>query len=116
MDMLNHASIFALLTLGIQFIPLVVAAAYLVRVKEHYLALMRPTSLAGIFAAIAGTSLGFVNILHGIGATGRFSPESYRLIALGAAEALVPAFFGFACLSVAWLLVAVGLSRERRAP
>ena len=36
------------------------------------------------------------------------------LMAIGAAESLVPVFVGFACLTVAWLLVAVGLWGLRR--
>jgi hypothetical protein len=39
--------------------------------------------------------------------------ESYRIAVIGASESLVAVFVGFACLSVAWLLVAVGMSRGR---
>ena len=36
---------------------------------------------------------------------------SWQRIAIGAGEALVPVFFGFACLTVAWILVALGMRR-----
>jgi hypothetical protein len=52
-------------------------------------------------------------VLRSIAVTPDFSQESYGRIALGASESLVPMFVGFACLSVAWLLVAVGMSRDR---
>jgi hypothetical protein len=35
-----------------------------------------------------------------------------RISAIGLAEALVPIFLGFGCLTCAWLLVAVGLWRH----
>jgi hypothetical protein len=37
-----------------------------------------------------------------------------RQAAVGAAESLVPVFPGFACLTVAWLLVAAGMGRQGR--
>jgi hypothetical protein len=116
MEVLHHAGIFALLTLAIDFVPLVMASVYVVRPTERRLALMRPLSLAGLFAALSGGVLGFLSVLRGIGATPEFSAGSYRLIALGASESLVPMFVGFACLTAAWLLVAVGMSRDRLGP
>jgi hypothetical protein len=116
MEVLRHASIFALLTLAIDFVPLVMAAVYVLRPTERRLALMRPLSLAGLFAALTGGVLGFLSVLRGIGVVPELSERSYRLIALGAAESLVPMFVGFACLTAAWLLVAVGMSRGRVEP
>jgi hypothetical protein len=113
MEILRHAGIFALLTLAIDLVPLVMASIYVVRPTERHLALMRPFSLAGLFAALSGGVLGFLHVLRGIGATPEFSQASYGRIAVGASESLVPMFVGFACLSVAWLLVAVGMSRDR---
>ena len=113
MDILRQASIFALLTLAIGFAPLVMAMIYMVRPTERNLALIRPFSLAGLFSALSGGVLGFLHVLRGIGVTREFSPEEFNRIALGASESLVPMFVGFACLSVAWLLVAAGMSRPR---
>lgn len=116
MEMLQHAGVFALLTLAITLVPLVMAAVYLVRPTDRHLALMRPFSLAGLFAALSGGVLGILHVLRGIGVTREFSEASYGRIAVGASESLVPMFVGFACLSVAWLLVAVGMTRDRAEP
>jgi hypothetical protein len=112
MELLQHAGNFAILTLLIDLVPLGMALVYLVRPTERHLALMRPFSLAGLFAALSGGALGFLNVLRGIGMMDEFSAASYGRIAVGASESLVPMFVGFACLSVAWLLVAVGMSRH----
>jgi hypothetical protein len=112
MEVLRHASIFALLSLAIACTPLVMGLVYVIRPTEKRLALMRPFSLAGIFAALSGTVLGVVNVLRAIGIAREPSAESYRIAVLGASEALVPVFVGFASLTAAWLLVAVGMSRS----
>jgi hypothetical protein len=72
---------------------------------------MRPLSLAGLFAAISGTLSGFINVLRLVWTRG-LSPETYSVMAVGGAESLVSVLVGFACLTVAWLLVAVGMGRQ----
>jgi len=117
MEVIRHASILALLTLIIDVAPLAMALAYVARPTERRLALMRPFSLAGLFAALSGGTLGFINVLRGIGMTTMpLSADAYGRMALGASESLVPMFVGFACLTAAWLLVAVGMSRSRAQP
>lgn len=109
--MLRQATLFSLLTLILGLVPLVMAAVYVIRPTERHLALMRPLSLAGLFAAIAGGVLGFINVLRLVW-TRELTAETYRVMAIGAAESLVPMFVGFASLTVAWLLVAVGMGRQ----
>jgi hypothetical protein len=111
MDMLRQASLFALLTLILDFVPLVMAAVYVVWPTERHLALMRPLSLAGLFAALSGGVLGFINVLVFV-QTRELTAETYRVMATGSAESLVSMFVGFASLTVAWLLVAVGMGRQ----
>ena len=111
MSMLRQASLFALLSLILGFVPLVMAVVYVIRPTERHLALMRPLSLAGLFAAIAGGVLGFINVLFLVW-TRELTAETYRVMAIGAAESLVPVLVGFASLTVAWLLVAVGMGRQ----
>ena len=113
MEIWQQLGFFAKLTLAIDLVPLAMAVMYLLRPTERRLALMRPFSLAGLFAALAGGVIGFLVVLRGIGMTPEFTQSAYRGMALGASEALAPTFVGFACLSVAWLLVAVGMSRSR---
>ena len=110
MNMLSQMGILAKLTIMIGFVPLVMAIVYVVRPTEHNLALMRPLSLAGLFAAIAGTIMGFISTLRFVW-TRELTADTYKVMAVGAAESLVPVFLGLGCLTVAWLLIAVGMAR-----
>jgi hypothetical protein len=112
MELLHNAGGYAKLTLAMGLVPLIMAIIYVVSPTERNLALMRPLSLAGLFASLSGPTLGFLITLRDIGQHG-IGDGSYGRLAAGASESLVPTFFGFACLSVAWLLVAVGMSRSR---
>jgi hypothetical protein len=111
MEMLHNTSLFGRLTLLLSVVPLVMAVVYASRPTEQNLALMRPLSLAGLFAAIAGTLSGFINVLR-LFWTRDATSETYRVMAIGAAESLVPVLLGFACLTVAWLVVAIGMGRQ----
>jgi hypothetical protein len=112
MEVLHGASIFALLTIVIAFAPLLMAVVYVARPTERNLALMRPVSLAGIFGALCGVVAGFIAILRGIGVNAAPIADVYPKIAVGFAEALIPVFVCFGCLTVAWLLVALGMRRQ----
>ena len=112
METLRNVSLIGLLTLVLTLTPLVMAVMYLIRPNERRLALMRPLSLAGLFAALTGAALGFINVFVGLGKRG-FTAEMYTISAIGSAESLVPLFVGFGCLTVAWLLVAAGMGRQR---
>jgi len=109
--MLHCVCVFARLTLILCVVPLVMAVVYAARPTEQNLALMRPLSLASLFAAIAGTLLGFINVLQVFWSRGA-SSETYRVMAIGAAESLVTVLVGFGCLTVAWLVVAIGMGRR----
>jgi hypothetical protein len=111
MELLHGAGIFALLTIFIGFAPLLMAVAYVARPTERNLALMRPASLAGIFGAFCGVVGGVIVVLRGIGVTAAPIADVYPKIAVGFAEALVPVFVAFGCLTIAWLLVALGMRR-----
>ncbi len=111
MEILRQASLFALLTLVLGCVPFVMGVVYVIRPTERNLELMRPLSLAGLFASIAGSVLGLINVLHLVW-TRDLTAETFKVIAVGASESLVPTFVGFASLTAAWLLVAVGLGRH----
>ena len=64
LDILREASIVALLSLIVSILPLGAGAAYAIRPTEQRLALMRPVSLAGIFAALCGLLSALVNLLR----------------------------------------------------
>lgn len=107
---LSQASIVALASIFMGVVPLAMGIVYVIWPSEQRLALMRPLSLATIFAAVSGSTLGLVNVFRGMGVSQ--SPDFPRIAWIGFAEALVPVFFGFGCLTVAWLCVAVGLWRR----
>src|SRR5262245_27682721 len=119
MSVLANASLIALVSIFMGLAPLGMGIAYAIWPHEQRLALMRPLSLAAIFAALSGSALGVLNVLRAMGMsqTGDFS----RVSAIGLAESLVRIFFGFGCLTAAWLCVALGIwrrpcgSRVRRA-
>ena len=110
MNVLAQASIVALISMFMGVVPLGMGIVYAIWPSEHRLALMRPLSLATIFATISGSTLGLLNVLRGMGMSQ--TPDFTRVSAIGLAEALVPIFFGFGCLTVAWLCVALGLWRR----
>ena len=88
------------------------ALAYAIRPTEGKLMLMRPLSLAAIFASICSSSVGFATALRGAGAAGTWSPEGQGNMLVGLSESFIPPFVAFAFLAVAWLLVALGMRRQ----
>lgn len=110
MSVLAQASILALVSMFMGVVPLGMGIVYAIWPSEQRLALMRPLSLAAIFAAVSGSALGVLNVLRGIGMSQ--SVDFSQVSAIGLAESLVPIFTGFGCLTAAWLCVAVGLWRR----
>jgi len=84
------------------------AIAYALRPTERKLSLMRPLSLAAIFAAICSFAGGVAMVFNGAGATREWSNAAF----MGFAECFTPLFVAFAFLALAWLLVAVGMRRQ----
>ncbi|OFW05059.1 MAG: hypothetical protein A3H96_06010 [Acidobacteria bacterium RIFCSPLOWO2_02_FULL_67_36] len=107
---LQQISLFALTSLAVCVLPLLMAICYVFRPSEANLALMRPLSLAAIFAGLSGVFSGLTIILRGLAATPP-SNTPWGSVAAGMSEALIPAFVGFSCLTGAWLLVALGMRR-----
>lgn len=106
---LGNASIVGLLSMLVTIFPLGAGLAYVLWPSEQRLAMMRPLSLAGLFAALCGTTLGAINVLRGFWMAE--GTVDWRIVAIGSAEALVPLFLAFGCLTVAWLCVAIGFYR-----
>ena len=109
-SVLAQAGIVALVSMFMGVVPLGMGIVYAIWPSEQRLALMRPLSLATIFAAVSGSALGLLNVLRGMGMSQ--TPDFSRVAAIGLAESLVPVFLGFGCLTAAWLSVAVGLWRR----
>jgi len=87
------------------------AIAYAARPTEQKLTLMRPLSLASIFAAVCSFTVGVATALKHGADTG-VSAEGLTGMVAGLSESFVPLFVAFAFLAVAWLLVALGLRRQ----
>jgi hypothetical protein len=112
MNALRYLGIAAIFGLVVTAIPLIVAVMFAARPSASRLELMRPLSLAALFSAIAGLFLAIANSLVGIN---RHAGDA-NLTAYAAevfAESTVPAFVSFGLLAAAWLLVAVGMLRQR---
>src|SRR5262245_31023493 len=110
LDMLRQMGIAAFVSMFMGLIPLGFGILYAARPTEQRLALMRPLSLAAIFAAIHGTALGLLNVFRNIGV--QQEPSFDNIAFVGISESLVMLFFGFGCLMLAWLCVAVGMWRR----
>ena len=109
-QILGNASIVARLSMLVTIFPLGAGVAYALRPSEQRLAMMRPVSLAGMFAALCGTVVGAINVLRGIWMSE--GAVDWRIVAVGTAESLVPLLLAFGCLTVAWLCVAAGFRRQ----
>jgi hypothetical protein len=112
-DAFNQSGILAKLSLFVGFVPAGLATAYLYRPTDRKLAIMRPVSLAAIFAGICGCLAGLMAVSMGVAAT-LPRPLDVPSVYVGVSEALVPAFFNFGLLAVSWLIVAVGMTRRPR--
>ena len=111
MELLRHASIMAFLGLLVSVLPLVMGVTFAINPNERRLALMRPLSLAAIFAGLSNLLLGAINVLRGLERMESFDPVSIRAAIPGTAEAIALTLLTFACLTVAWLCVAIGMRR-----
>ena len=95
----------ALLTLGI-------AAAYAWRPNESRLALIRPLSMASLFAALCSFTVGAAHIFDGIAVAQGSSRGTYWPdVAAGTSEAFAGLFVTFGCLTLTWIFVALGVRR-----
>jgi len=111
-NMFMQMGLAALFSILVSFLPLIAAGAYLFRPTEQRLAMMRPLSLAAIFAGLNGSSLGAINTLRGLWLT---PPRDGDVLLISAAESIVPLYVSFSCLMLAWLLVAGGMRRTTKA-
>ncbi len=106
----REAGIAALLSMLVAIFPALAGGAYLLSPSERRLAFMRPVSLAGLFAGLAGLLLGFINVLKGIWSTE--GVLDWKVVAVGSAEAMVPLTLAFGALTFAWLCIAIGMRRS----
>ncbi len=111
MDLLGSSSLVGLLGLLVSLAAVIMALAYAIQPSEGRLALMRPLSLAAIFGGLGSFTVGVTSVLQGIAVTPSFTTDTWRRIAAGGAESVVSLVVTFGCLTIAWLLIALGLRR-----
>ena len=111
MRIFTQASLASLAALLVSMTPMLAGVVFAVRPTERRLALMRPLTLAGIFAAMANVFLGLVNALVYLARTGATDPTPWAHAAQALAETAVMPFIAFAFLTVAWLSVAIGMRK-----
>src|SRR5262245_63788622 len=113
MDLFRAISPFAKLTMAVAVAAFGLAVAYVLQPTAQKLALMRPVSLASIFATISGLLGGWIALLSSIAAT----PDGHLPVSVlyqGIGESLTVGFISFGFLAAPWLLVAAAVMRRRR--
>jgi hypothetical protein len=112
LNVFHQMGIVALFSVIVGVTPMFLGASYAFRPTEGRLALMRPISLASLFAAITGLVAGLINLLRG--SSLRDTPLASNAQLMGLAESLVPLFIACGSLTIAWLFVALGLRRGQK--
>ncbi len=96
-------------------VTLGVSVRFAFKPAERVLAMVRPLCAATTFSSLAAFFAGVVNGLAGVTRlidSGTDTARIWRLAIGGFAESPIALVAGFAIVSVAWLLVAVGLRRQ----
>jgi len=104
----SFASLFGLLICAI---PALAAAWFAVRPTERLLSLMRPLTLAAVSSALCSLVLAITNGFLMVSTMQALDLQGVRLVASVVTEGLAPVVASFACLTVAWALVAIGMRR-----
>jgi hypothetical protein len=104
-------SMFEKLTMVVALAAFGLAVSHAFRPTAQKLALMRPVSLAAIFATFSGLLGGWIAVLGQTAAT----PDGHVPTVVfyqGIGASLITGFFCFGFLAAAWALVAVGMLRR----
>jgi hypothetical protein len=109
---LSRAGVIALFGMFVSLLPLVVGLAYMLRPSDRLLELLRPLSLATIFAAIQTLLSGLAGVGRHLAALHAADGWNVDRLAHGLTEAITPMFVAFGFLAAAWLCVAVGMRRQ----
>jgi hypothetical protein len=93
---------------------LVLTGSFIWRPAERKLAMIRPLSLATVFATLAGVTTGLAATTKYVAARPELagSADLPILVLIGIGESLANAILGFSILMLVWILVAVGLRRQ----
>jgi hypothetical protein len=111
-EVLTNLGLAARLGLLISAAPLGMGLAFALWPSERKLALMRPLSTAGTFAAISTLLLQLANALIGLSRAATVDVSFLQRAAIGLAESMLAVFLAFACLTAGWLFVALGMRKQ----
>jgi len=111
MHFITGASFTALLSPLICAVLAVAALLFAVRPTERLLALMRPLTLTGVFAALCAFVLALTNGFATVATFGAFDEPSIRRLGAVCAEGLAPVAAALAFLTVAWGCITIGTRR-----
>lgn len=111
LDTIKQLGLAALAGLLVTAVPMLLGMAFAVRPNDRWLALMRPLTIAAIFAAVANLFVGLANTFIGLSRVQSPDPTGQRLAVMLAETCVVP-FISFVFLSTAWLCVAIGMRRQ----
>ena len=110
-DVWRETSLVGLLGVFVAVVTTGFAVACAIWPGERRLALIRPLSVATIFAGLCSFAIGLTNVLVGLSNTVSLTGPAWRAIAAGTAESFVMLVVTFGCLTLTWLCVAVALRR-----
>jgi hypothetical protein len=108
---LTRAGMIAVFGMLVSLLPLAAGLTYLFRPSERLLTLMRPLSLATIFAALNTFLAGLAGVLRILPKAQGPSGYDVAWISHGLTESITPMFVAFGFLAAAWLCVAAGMRR-----
>jgi hypothetical protein len=94
-----------------RWLPLGLGIGMLARPSQRWYEMLRPVTIAMVFASLWICGTGWTNILVGLSATRPWTIQIAPRVCAGLAEMLVPAVAATAVLTIAWSLAAIGLRR-----
>lgn len=107
----GHASFASMFGLLICMAPLLAGAWFAVRPSERLLSVMRPLTLGAVFSALCSFVLAIANGCIAISMMNSLDLAGVRLVGTVLSEGMSSVVASFACLTVAWLLVAIGMRK-----
>jgi hypothetical protein len=110
-DVWRETSVVGLLGVFVAVVTAGFAVASAIRPSERRLALIRPLSVATIFAGLCSFAIGLTNVFVGLSSVEGLTEPAWRAMTAGTAESLVMLVVTFGCLTLTWLCVAVALRR-----
>jgi hypothetical protein len=110
-DTFKQLGLAAFAGLIVTAVPLLLGMAFAVWPNERWLSLIRPLTIAGIFAAVANVFGALANTFIALARVAPTDPIGQRMVVM-LTEVSIVAFISFVFLSAAWLCVAIGMRRQ----